>query len=140
MTHTELSRRGFIRQSAAALTVGVVGNSIVVPAARAAGADDFGPLQSPDSNGLRLPAGFTSRIVAQSGSFVGTTGHTWHGAPDGGATFSTGDVGWIYVSNAEAFPGASRVGAIRFASGGAIIDAYSILTGTWRNCAGGVTP
>lgn len=140
MTRTDISRRRFIRQGAAALTVGVVGNSIVVPAARAAGADDFGPLQSPDSNGLRLPTGFTSRIVAQSGSLVGTTGHTWHGAPDGGATFSTGDGGWIYVSNAESFPGTSGVGAIRFASDGAIIDAYSILTGTWRNCAGGVTP
>lgn len=137
---TEISRRRFLRQGAAALGVGVVGNSIAVPAAHAAGADDFGPLQSPDSNGLRLPAGFTSRVVAQSGVLVGTTGHTWHGAPDGGATFSTEDGGWIYVSNAEAFPGASGVGAIRFASNGAIVDAYSILTGTFRNCAGGVTP
>jgi secreted PhoX family phosphatase len=32
------------------------------------------------------------------------------------------------------------VGAIKFASDGTILDAYSILTGMFRNCAGGPTP
>ena len=64
------SRRAFLRQSlqsAAALGLGVIGGQIAVarPACAAGGgADSFGPLRAPDANGLMLPAGFTSRIVA----------------------------------------------------------------------------
>lgn len=110
--------------------------------ARAAGsgAESFGPLQPPDVNGLMLPVGFTSRVVATTGSPVGSTAHVWHPNPDGGATFATNDGGWVYVSNSETSSGGGGVGAIRFASNGAIADAYSILTGTSRNCAGGATP
>ena len=43
-----------------------------------------------DANGLLLPAGFTSRIVARSGQAVPGTGYTWHSAPDGGACFPDG--------------------------------------------------
>ena len=119
-----------------AVGVGALSKSSVAQAS----VEGFGPLRPADVNGLRLPDGFSSRIVAQSGSEVGTTGHVWHAAPDGGATFGTDDGGWLYVSNAEGFPGSSGVGVLRFASDGAITDAYSILTGTWRNCAGGTTP
>lgn len=73
MTRTDISRRRFIRQGAAALTVGVVGNSIVVPAARAAGADDFGPLQSPDSNGHEVITTPIDGIHWQGGGF-----RCWH--------------------------------------------------------------
>jgi len=38
-----------------------------------AGADGFGDLRSPDHNGLLLPPGFSSRIVAISHEFVGST-------------------------------------------------------------------
>ncbi len=103
------------------------------------GADDFGPLQPADANGLMLPPGFTSRVVATSGTTVAGTSHTWHNAPDGGATYPTLDGGWIYVSNAE-LVNIGGVGAIRFDSAGTIVDAYSILSGTSRNCAGGPTP
>ena len=58
-----------------------------------------GPLQAPDANGVRLPQGFTSRIVARSGQNL--FGYRWHAAPDGGATFTTDEGGWIYVSNSE---------------------------------------
>jgi hypothetical protein len=94
---------------------------------------------SPDANGVRLPAGFTSRIVASSGRGVGNTGYTWHGAPDGGACFPLAAGGWVYVSNSELEldGGAS---AIRFDGGGAIVGAYRILANTQRNCAGGPTP
>ncbi len=50
---------------------------------------NLGPLGEPDENGLRLPAGFTSRSVARSGQPpLPGAGYTWHPAPDGGATFA----------------------------------------------------
>lgn len=97
-----------------------------------------GELLPPDQNGVRLPAGFTSRIVARSGQIL--FGYNWHAAPDGGATFSTPDGGWIYVSNSELGNQRGGVGALRFNAQGEIIDAYSILSQTNRNCAGGHTP
>jgi secreted PhoX family phosphatase len=101
---------------------------------------NLGPLDAPDANGVRLPQGFTSRIVARSGQMVENSDYLWHGAPDGGATFPTEDGGWIYVSNAELNGVAGGVGAIRFGADGNIVGAYSILGGTARNCAGGLTP
>jgi secreted PhoX family phosphatase len=88
---------------------------------------------------VRLPSGFTSRILARSSEVVEGTRHVWHAAPDGGVVFPQPD-GWIYVSNAEISGGNGGVGALRFSSEGAIVDAYSILSGTSRNCAGGPTP
>ncbi|NIQ12838.1 MAG: hypothetical protein GTO02_00030, partial [Candidatus Dadabacteria bacterium] len=61
--------------------------------------DKFTPLGDPDENGVRLPEGFSSRIVARSSEPV--FNYTWHAAPDGGATFATEEGGWIYVSNSE---------------------------------------
>jgi secreted PhoX family phosphatase len=107
---------------------------------RAACAPGFGPLQAADANGLMLPAGFTSRVVATTGATVGATSHVWHAAPDGGATFASPGGGWVYVSNAELAAPGGGVGAIAFAPDGAIVDAYSILSGTRVNCAGGPTP
>lgn len=103
-----------------------------------------GGLNPPDGNGVRLPAGFASRIVARSGQPVanarGTAPYVWHGAPDGGATYPTADGGWIYVSNAELGPGQGGVGALVFDAHGNVVDGYRILDGTNRNCAGGPTP
>jgi len=98
-----------------------------------------GGLGSPDATGLRLPAGFSARVVARSGDALGASGYTWHRSPDGGACFVAPDRGWIYVSNAET-PDSGGVGAIRFAADGTITDAYPILSGTRINCAGGRTP
>lgn len=97
-----------------------------------------GPLQAPDANGVRLPQGFTSRIVARSGQNL--FGYRWHAAPDGGATFTTDEDGWIYVSNSEMKHRRGGVGALRFDRNGTLIDAYSILKKTNLNCAGGPTP
>lgn len=102
------------------------------------GVGPYGPLGSPDSNGIRLPDGFSSRLVATTGEQVPGTTHTWHPAPDGGACFADGD-GWIYVSNSEVNPGGG-VSALRFDADGTVTDAYPILTGTRQNCAGGATP
>lgn len=98
---------------------------------------EIGPLQAPNAVGLRLPEGFTGRIVATSGEMV--MGYRWHVAPDGGATFATEDGGWIYTSNSEA-PLIGGVGALRFDASGELISATRILDDTNINCAGGKTP
>jgi secreted PhoX family phosphatase len=100
-----------------------------------------GPLQAPDANGIMLPAGFQSRIVARSGqSAVTSSAYRWHASPDGGACFGTDDGGWIYVSNAEENSGRGGVGALRFNANAELIDSYPICQNTSRNCAGGPTP
>ena len=99
----------------------------------------IGPLRSADEYGLRLPEGFSARIIARSGESVAETDHRWHLAPDGGATYLTEDGGWIYVSNSE-ISILGGVSAIRFDARGEMIDAYPILTRTNKNCAGGITP
>lgn len=98
-------------------------------------------LLAADANGVRLPAGFRSRIVARSGEppVIGKD-FRWHAAPDGGATFSQPDRGWIYVSNSEVPGNGGGAGALRFNRHGEIVQAYSILKGTRLNCAGGATP
>ena len=100
----------------------------------------LGPLQGPDQNGVRLPKGFKSRIVAESGKAPSGSSYIWHGAPDGGAVYAKNDEGWIYFSNSELSDGNGGVGALEFASDGKVINAYSILNNTSRNCAGGITP
>ncbi|OUR69907.1 hypothetical protein A9Q73_01220 [Bermanella sp. 47_1433_sub80_T6] len=98
-----------------------------------------GPLQAADANGIRLPKGFKSRIVAVSGIKVLNSQYEWHQSPDGGACFAQGD-GWVYVSNSEEYFPDGGVGAISFDGQGNIKDAYSILDNTVGNCAGGATP
>jgi len=101
---------------------------------------ELGPLEDADANGLRLPAGCRSRIVAVSGERpVASDRYRWHREPDGGATFATEDGGWIYVSNAE-IPRVGGVGALRFDARGQLVASYPILEGTDMNCAGGPTP
>ncbi|MGQ0625021.1 MAG: alkaline phosphatase PhoX [Sporichthyaceae bacterium] len=140
-----MDRRTFVRTTAAVGGGLAVGGSLwravaaptSVPA-MAPVAGVYGALGEADANGLRLPPGFTSRLVARSGQRVPGTDYTWHPAPDGGACFADG-TGWIYVSNSE-IEGSGGVGALRFAADGSIRDAYRILAGTNRNCAGGATP
>jgi uncharacterized protein len=102
------------------------------------GESPYGPLGEPDANGVALPAGFSARLLARSGRLVAGTNHRWHFAPDGGACFSAPGGGWVYVSNAELPNGG--VGALRFNAAGTVVDAYTILSGTRVNCAGGPTP
>jgi secreted PhoX family phosphatase len=141
------TRRAFLRKSFAGMGWIMAGSTLSRCASDGDGSvtmsnlANLGPLQDPDENGLRLPLGFTSRVIARSGQAVGSTGYTWHNAPDGGAIFTTDDGGWIYVSNSETLPqvggGAS---AVRFSASGDVVDAYRILSDTLLNCAGGGTP
>jgi secreted PhoX family phosphatase len=121
----------------AALGHGLWQQALAAP--RPTGGGAYGPLGAPDANGIRLPAGFCSRVVATSGSLVPGTAYPWHSAPDGGATFGRPDGGWTYVSNSEV-PAVGGAGAVAFGPDGAIVDAYRILVGTSVNCAGGPTP
>ncbi len=100
----------------------------------------YGPLLPPDANGVQLPAGFTSSIVARSGEPVPGTSYRWHSAPDGGAVFPRG-AGWIYVSNSEmGASGGGGASRIVFDASGNAVSARRILGGSNRNCAGGKTP
>jgi secreted PhoX family phosphatase len=140
----QLGRRNFLRLSALGGTALALGpgfwrNAYATPAVP--GTSPYGAMSgSADINGVRLPAGFSSRIVARSGYRVGSTSYTWHGAPDGGACFPVSGGGWIYTSNSEKASGTGGASAIKFDAGGAIIGAYRILANTTSNCAGGPTP
>jgi secreted PhoX family phosphatase len=103
----------------------------------------YGQLGDPDPNGIRLPAAFTSRVVAVSGEPVGATSYRWHYSPDGGACFAVPDrdSAYVYVSNSETIGAdGGGVSVIRFSPEGDIVDAYRILRDTQLNCAGGPTP
>jgi len=101
---------------------------------------------APDANGLVLPAGFTSRVVAEGGSPVAGTDLVWPLFPDGKGTVPTGDGGWLLVCNHEVFdfhsPSGPRGGAstISFDVDGRIIGAWPILEGSHSNSRGAVTP
>lgn len=149
-----MRRREFLKTSMAAVGAAALGPGFwerVFAAPAQPGTGPYGPLQPPDANGLMLPAGFSSRVVARSGLPVAGTSYPWHLWPDGAFSFPTADGGWIHVVNSEApvpadIPLASDLqriggaGAIRFDASGNIVDAYRVLGGTRSNCAGGATP
>ena len=102
-------------------------------------------LQPADANGVMLPVGFSSRIVARSGQEPVPGGSKWHPGPDGGAVFAAPDGGWVYVSNSEyltLYRGSTTGGAsaLRFNAQGDLSACYRVLKGTNINCAGGPTP
>ena len=104
-----------------------------------AGPGPYGELQPPNEVGLMLPPGFTGRQISRGGDPIGT--YPWHFAPDGQATYRTGDGGFVLVQNSEA-PGVLGGGAsaMRFGPDGSLDSAYRVLAGTNINCAGGPTP
>ncbi len=137
------TRRAFLRRALTATAVTTaVPIAALAPSASAAeeGASPYGSLFD-DGNGVLLPAGFTAQIVAVTGQTVPGTSYVWRGAPDGAATFSDGLGGWYHVVNHETGAGdGGGVSALHFNASATVTNAYSILTGTNRNCAGGPTP
>lgn len=139
-----LSKRRLLKQGVAGLGaygVGALWSNVLIGGVRD---KEISRLQSADDNGVRLPRGFSSRVIARSSvPVVSGQDYLWHAAPDGGACFVSTDPankgGWIYVSNSE-MRSSGGAGAIVFDMQGKVIDAYSILEGTSRNCAGGATP
>src|SRR5918996_3019613 len=131
-----MNRRQFLAWSAAGFCGVSLGaafwrNAFAQPAEPGAG--PYGELLPPDQNGVRLPAGFSSRVIAVSGQLVPNTALPWHPLPDGGACFASSRRGWAYVSNSEV-PGAGGASMIRFNPNGHIVDARRILAGTSVNC------
>ncbi|MFE9607438.1 alkaline phosphatase PhoX [Streptomyces sp. NPDC006012] len=137
-----MERRTFLRAAALGGSSAVFGGTLWRGAAYAApaqpGAGPYGPLGAADANGIRLPSGFTSRVLARSRQTVPGTSYTWHDAPDGGACYADGS-GWIYVSNSEISP-SGGASALKFSAAGTVTGAYRVLSGTRSNCAGGKTP
>lgn len=137
-----MERRSFLRGAVIGTSAAAFGGTLMAGAAYAApaqpGTGPYGALGSADANGIMLPAGFTSRVIARSGQTVPGTSYTWHNAPDGGACYVDG-TGWIYVSNSEINP-SGGASAVRFGATGTITGAYRILSNTRQNCAGGKTP
>lgn len=136
-----LDRRGLLRLGATLASTALLPASTWARAVGGirAGVGPYGPLLAPDANGIQLPAGFTSRVVANTGQLQPGRGHRWHFFPDGGATFRARGGGWIYVSNSERNQ-EGGVGALRFDREGTLVDAYPLLEGSRRNCSGGATP
>ncbi len=137
-----MDRRRFLRAAvvgttATAFGFSISGQALAFPALPGTG--PYGALRAADANGIALPNGFTSRVIARSGQTVPGTSYRWHGAPDGGACFADGD-GWVYVSNSEQILGTGGVSAVRFSATGQVTGAYRILSGSTRNCSGGATP
>jgi secreted PhoX family phosphatase len=124
----------------------------------------LGPLGEPNDLGIRVPEGFTTRIVAITNRRpVASSNYLWHIFPDGGGVMPKADGGWYYISNSEIpgvgsigflvpqlspvtspletlTPGLGGAGVLEFAADGTITDAYRILGNTTFNCAGCVTP
>lgn len=93
-----------------------------------------------DANGIFLPPGFSSRIIARAGDVIGST--QYRAFPDGASTFVDPAVagGWYLVTNHEVpFEGGGCT-SIRFAPDGTVVSAVEVLAGTSLNCAGGATP
>ncbi|PTU32762.1 alkaline phosphatase PhoX [Stenotrophobium rhamnosiphilum] len=125
---------------------------------------NIGPLGAPDARGIRVPEGFSTRVVAVTGQVPAPgSSYPWHIFPDGGGVMPKADGGWYYISNSEIpgagslgfqfpqlaplsniieifVPGLGGSGVLEFAADGTVVDAYRILGNTTFNCAGCVTP
>jgi uncharacterized protein len=136
-----LSRRAFLSAAGAtALGLTALERRLAGAAAQVATTGPYGPLQPPDANGLMLPRGFSSRVVARAGTPVPGTGYVFPLFPDGAATFPLPDGGWSLCINSEVPGGQGGVSALRFDRDGRITGAGRVLGGTSTNCAGGPTP
>lgn len=138
-----MDRRSFLRAAVVAtggaVTVPLVGSAVGAQP----GSSPYGSLDGiePDENGIILPPGFTSRIVAMAGEPVGDSDYRWRVYPDGAAVFDDGAGGWYHTVNSEVFrPGFAGVSAIHYGPEGEILDAYQLLEGSNSNCGGGPTP
>jgi secreted PhoX family phosphatase len=131
-----LGRRRFLQAGLLGGALLAVDACVAPPPPRAT--PRYAPVGPPDANGLQLPPGYRSRVIARSGTVVPGTTYTWHRAPDGGRVFAAPG-GWVYVSNSEVDK-SGGVGMVRFNAAGTVIGAARLLDNTDRNCSGGHTP
>ena len=142
-----MRRRDFLRAVSVSTGAAVLAPSLWRPvgAATRQGSGDgpYGSLEgrTPDENGILLPEGFTSRVIARSDEEVEGTGYTWPVFPDGAATFPLAVGGWHLAVNSEnPLEGEGGASGITFDADGEVVSAQRILEGTTMNCAGGPTP
>lgn len=154
-------RRLFLRATGSAFAALAASGCVRTGLASAGGAKDYGPLLS-DPNGLiDLPQGFTYRVISSLGDPM-SDGGTVPDAADGMGCFDLGGGKIALVRNHELRPGQDSGGATGAAydtvarslvplPGGTttlVLDARTLqverqfrsLSGTIRNCAGGITP
>jgi uncharacterized protein len=161
MTST-FNRRHFLGGAAATgLGIAVIGSIDVLAGSGSAYAaprssEGYGPLV-PDPQGLlALPAGFSYRIVAQSGVTSTADGAPTASDPDANGVFANG-FGSTIVNNHEiggtepyavpalaglTYDAGARGGTsnIEVDGQGSRLGEYTSVAGTHNNCAGGVTP
>lgn len=160
---SSLNRREFLGGAAAAgMSIAIVGSveAVVGSSAQAAprSSEGYGPLLEDPAGLLALPAGFTYRVVSQSGVTSTTEGVPTPSDPDGNGVFRHG-TGSTIINNHEIGGnetyGVPLVAGLTYDQGGRArggtttidVDAagnrireYTSVAGTHNNCAGGVTP
>jgi len=161
MTTTPFTRRQLLgRTAATGLGIALAGSidAIAGTAANAAtrSATGYGPLVADPAGILSLPAGFSYRIVAESGVTVLEDGSLTPADNDGMGAFATA-AGTTLVYNHEiggneappvpVVPGltydtgaAGGTTSVEVTSTGGRVREYVSVAGTHNNCAGGVTP
>ena len=140
LTRRRLIQSGLTTAAAASFGPTFWRTAFAAQPAKRAPVGPYGWLRPADANGIMLPPRFSSRVIARSTEIIPGTGYRFPAYPDGAATFGTGDGGWILAVNSEIPGGLGGASGIRFAADGRVTAAYSILTGTSTNCAGGPAP
>ena len=112
------SRRSFLRSTLVSLAVLSTGslsacrsNNETAPSSSNSLLDNIGPLLAPDENGIMLPEGFTSRIIARSGQAPQPgSSYVWHDDSEvTGSAFSP-DGKRLYFSSQRGTGGTSSDG------------------------------
>lgn len=62
----------------------------------------------------------------------------FHSSPDGAAVIPLNEGGYVYVSNSEVTGGGGGVFGLYFDDEGNVVGYEALLTGTTRNCSGGM--
>ena len=155
-----LPRRAFLGGSAATLGFALAGAGSLDPFTSSAAAATrtsagYGPLQ-PAGPLLSLPKGFSYKVIGESGR-AGAGGFVHPGDPDAMGCFARPGGGSTLVTNHE-LAGSDQhavphVEGLVYDTGGiggtttivldadnTVIEQYASVSGTWNNCAGGVTP
>ena len=133
--------QGHVTRRAVLKWSGAAGTLAVAAAFTQACTPSNGPQVGADANGVVLPPGFSSRVIARGGETIAGTSLKYRVFPDGAATFADKEVlgGWYLTVNHE-IPATGGVTSIRFAPDGRVVSAKQILANTALNCAGGATP
>jgi secreted PhoX family phosphatase len=159
---SSINRRSFLEgATAAGLGIAVAGSVDVLAGSGSAlalplSATGYGPLVPDPAGILALPAGFTYRIVSESGVTQTLDGVPTPSDPDGNGVFANG-TGSTIVNNHEI--GGSETYAVPVLAGltydpgaragttnidvdaqGNRVREYTSVAGTHNNCAGGVSP